>query len=1039
MNDRSAFLTLLTMLLAAVSAPSTFAQLPKAQLDGLFPAGSTPGTTLEVTISGANLDDSDQLIFSHQGIRAVPQMSEPTAFDEGPQRVENAFVVTIDDKVPAGRYEVRSRGKYGLSNPRSFVVGTHTEIIEVEPNGTNELPAWTESDDGSGGVTKQNVATELALPATANGQLTGGADVDWYRFQGKAGSRVLLEGFAKRIDSRMDMIVSLYEGNGNMLGEGRPDAGGDPVLNATLLHDGEYFIKVHDALFKSGEGYQYRLAIGNAPHLDFVFPPAGLPGSNHEYTVYGSNLAGGRPSNWTLDGQLLERAQVRIAIPDNLTDQLAFSSLLGAHQGGMDGIEYRMTNGGATSNPLLLTAATAPVVLEQADNDRPETAQPLTPPCEVAGQFFPLRDVDWYTFEAKKDQVWSLDIISQRLGVASDPAMLIQRITRNEAGQQQVQDIQFIDDVSMPNLNNQSGLHEFDIRTTDPTYLFTAPADGTYRVLIKDGPSSVHSDPRLVYRFAIREPVHDFRIVAVPADSNSSLLLRRGLRKAVRVFVYRQDGYDGEIRVTCEGLPEGVTTEEIIIGPSNTMGTLILTTADDAPPAIRGLKITARANINGQEVVRAARYGAALETFQYTQPNSRLASVRSRLVEGIQLCVTDYDPLPLLLTIGDNKPLETSRGGVLKIPYQVHQGQGITANLAGFLMDFPVPASTPQVNIGSNEKGEFELRLQAATIPGTYSIYLAGFNRNYSYRRNPEQAEQAVQRQERIGKLFTEAQQKTRQAQQEVTKAQADLQSATNARNAAQTNKQQADQAATNAEAAFKTAEAQLRQKQAAAAASANDAEQNAQIAQAQADLAQAGKQLADAKTAAVKALTQLENAEKTLQTAEAAKQQADQNLQSANTFQQQAQQEKQRADQYANQKKNESNPRGINFHVPSNSLTIKVTEFPIKLETLGNAFTVKQGEKVEVPIKLSRLYDFNSSVSIQTQLPAGVGGISFQNINVVDNQTEGKFEVTAQPTATVGEHNCTVQLRMNFNGQNLIMEHPVTLTVMEVSEPSGS
>ncbi len=1009
------------------------AQLPTAQLAGLFPAGAASDSTLEVTIAGTNLDDTDKLLFSHEGIAATAKMAEPTAFDEGPQPVENVFVVMVEKNVPPGRYEVRSMGKYGLSNPRTFMVGSQTEFIEVEPNGGNELPAWSEVDDGSGGKKKVNPATELILPATVNGQSASGADVDWFRFQAAAGQRLILDGHAKRIDSRIDLVLTLFAADGTVIGEARRGACGDPLIDAKIPADGDYFIKVHDALYRNGTGYHYRLNISSRPHLDFVFPPAGLAGSSEEYTVYGCNLPGGKKSELKVDGYALESVKVRIAIPGDAGQKLQFASLLGPHQGGIDGIEYRLKNGNLQSSPLLITVATAPVVVEQPDNDRPDAAQELSLPCEVAGQFYPQRDVDWFSFQAKQGEVWAIDLISQRLGLSTDPSMLVQRVNLNDAGEQQVSDITFVDDVQLQNFRNQAGRHEFDYRTTDPYYLFTAPADGTYRVLVRDGHSSVKSDPRLVYRLAIRKPTPDFRVVAVPGISCGSLLLRRGGRQVVRAVVFRRDGYDGEIRVSCSGLPQGVTSEEITIGPANTMGTLILTTADDAPSATTALKVTAKAIVDGKEVVREARYGAALETFQFAQPNANVASVPSRIVDGIQLCVTDYDPAPMLLTIGEGKQLETSRGGNLKIPYQVKKTKDATGNMNAFAIDFPPQTTIPQISIGGKDKGEFEMRFLATTPPGTYTFYVAGFNQGFKYSRNPELAEQAKQRQERLAKLLTEAQKKAQQAQQDATKKQSELQTATNALNQAKPKTQQADQAVVTAESARKQAEAVLKQKQDAVAANAEDASLKTQVTQAQAAVDEATKKLQAAKSAATEALKVQQAAEAALKAAQEAKTQADKDLQAAREFQQQAQQEKQRADQFANQKRSESNPRNININVPSNSLTIKVTEFPIKVETLAEELTVKQGEKIEVPVKVTRLYDFNANVNVQTSLPGGVGGISLQSVNIPGDKPDAKFQINAQANATPGQHECKVRLQMNFNGQNLTMERPLKLTVVEV------
>ena len=60
-------------------ATSLFGQLPAARLDGIFPAGASPGATVEVTISGTNLDDVDRLVFSHEGITLTRKMAEALA------------------------------------------------------------------------------------------------------------------------------------------------------------------------------------------------------------------------------------------------------------------------------------------------------------------------------------------------------------------------------------------------------------------------------------------------------------------------------------------------------------------------------------------------------------------------------------------------------------------------------------------------------------------------------------------------------------------------------------------------------------------------------------------------------------------------------------------------------------------------------------------------------------------------------------------------------------------------------------------------
>ncbi len=1017
-------------MLVSLFMNSLVAQLPATRLDGIFPAGAAPGATLDVTISGANLDDVSQLHFSHEGISFARKMAEETPFDDGPQPVENVFTVTIAPDVEPGNYDVRCQGKYGLSNRRTFVVGAIPEFIETEPNGGNEIPEWTSADDG-----RTIAAQEVRLPVTINGQSTGGPDVDWYRFEGIAGQRILLEGFCRRIDSRMDLSVTLFTESGLILGESRNGQANDALVDVTLPTNGWYFVKVHDALFAQGSGYVYRLTIGSTPYLDFVFPPAGLPGSNDEYTLYGRNLPGGQPSSVQLEGRPLEQLKVRISIPADIEGTLNSTSLMNSQQAGMDGVEFRVTQSGVTSNAVLISPASAPIVPEEANNDSPDSPQKLTLPCEIAGSFYPKRDVDWYLFEARKDEVWVVDVYAQRLGQSCDPAILIQKISKNDQGEQQVTDIVFVDDIQERNFNNRSGRHEFDERTSDPSYLFKVPEDGTYRILLKDGVSSVKSDPRLVYRLAIRAPRPDYRLVAIPGGSTEALMLRKGGRDIIRVVAFRQDGFEGEINVSAAGLPEGVTTESIVIGPGNHFGTLILTAAENAPAVMSTIKVTARANISGAEIVREARYGSALVPFQFNQPNVNVPSVPSRLVDRLQVSVSETEQAPQVLTIGDGTPLESSRGGVIKIPYTVKRQEGTAGNLIGFPIDFPPNTTAPQVNIATNEKGEFELRFLASTVPGTYSFYLAGFNQGLLYKRNPELAEKSSSRQERVGKILMEAQVSVQKAQQDSQQKVTEANAATTEFNSMNTMKLQADQTATAMKTALTQSQAVFKQTTEKSEADPANETLKQQLVTSKAAFDAATKKVEDADLAAADLARKLEDSKAKRTAADEAKVKAQADLQSAQQFLQRAQQEKVRADQYASLKQNESNARGINVSVPSNSVTVKVVEFPVTVVAMPDSLTVNQGEKTEVAIQIARHYEFKGAVNVQTQVVGGTGGIGLPAANISDSQSEAKYEITIAPTAPVGEHALNVRLQMNFNGQNLIMERPMRLTVVEVKK----
>src|SRR5687768_5737669 len=112
---------------AAVVAAS--AQLPVARLHTISPAGGQIGANFEFSISGADLDDVAALRFTDSNVVAKPKVTGGTGLAE-----PNKFVVTISSNAVPAICEVRTEGRFGLSNPRHFVIGRHTEATERGDN-----------------------------------------------------------------------------------------------------------------------------------------------------------------------------------------------------------------------------------------------------------------------------------------------------------------------------------------------------------------------------------------------------------------------------------------------------------------------------------------------------------------------------------------------------------------------------------------------------------------------------------------------------------------------------------------------------------------------------------------------------------------------------------------------------------------------------------------------------------------------------------------------------------------------------------------
>ena len=64
---------------------------------------------------------------------------------------------------------------------------------------------------------------------------------------------------------------------------------------------------------------------------------------------------------------------------------------------------------------------------------------------------------------------------------ASDPFALIQRVTKNDKGEEQISDVQ-----EMYDNDQNAGGNEFNTTTRDPAYRFEVKEAGTYRVKLRD-------------------------------------------------------------------------------------------------------------------------------------------------------------------------------------------------------------------------------------------------------------------------------------------------------------------------------------------------------------------------------------------------------------------------------------------------------------------------------------------------------------------------------------------------------------------------
>ncbi len=581
------------LLALATSLSPLEAQIPQTTLNSLSPPGGQVGQAFDAVIFGTDLDFVDRLIFSHPGITAAQKTRE----QDGRQiPIDNQFAVSIASDVPVGIYEARAIGYFGVSNPRAFVVGDRPELTETEPNNDRAT------------------AQELPVGAVVNGLSNGTADVDFFKIRAAAGQRVVVAADARRIDSRMQVQLELFDASGRRLERSQGGYRGDPLLDFTSASEADYFVRVTDFTYRGGNDYFYRLSASTAPFIDFVLPPSGPPGTTTSFTLYGRNLPGGAPSGMNVAGIELQKLDVSITLPPrDATSHI--DDHLSPEESSIESFSYRLSSPAGWSNAVSIHFADAPVVREVEPNDAAAQVQTIAVPGEVGGQFQQKLDVDLFQFEAKAGEVYYIDVYGQRLGLLTDPRFVLEQVTRNEQGEEQLKRLTDQDDTALT-----IGGEDFNTRHRDPGFRFDVPADGVYRLILSDRYRESRGDPALVYRLSIRRESPDYRLVAFASVPNPQpnqpgspgvIRLLKGGNVEIDVLAHRLDGFDGNIRVTVEGLPEGVTSPGAVIGSGQNSARLIFSAKLDAAVTVSEIRVLGEAQIDDPGKVRAAAQAQA--------------------------------------------------------------------------------------------------------------------------------------------------------------------------------------------------------------------------------------------------------------------------------------------------------------------------------------------------------------------------------------------------------------------------------------------
>jgi hypothetical protein len=322
---------------------------------------------------------------------------------------------------------------------------------------------------------------------------------------------------------------------------------------------------------------------------------------------------------------------------------------------------YRLTVAAEASCvvPLLPSAGAVDYIVGQTPvselepNDTAATAQPIELPCEVRGAF----DCDWFTCRAEANRPLWLEIVADRDGNSSDPLLLVYKVIRDAQSREQTKQVLELDD--QPELPSPP---HWQVESRDPAGRFVPDESATYQFRVTDR-FGRHGN----YRFILREAAQpDFALLALgesPANEEKKIFkwqpnLRRGGSAYFPVAVLRR-GYDGEIILRAEGLPETVTASGVIAAGAAT-GIFALQATTEAKPWAGYVRVVGEAGGVTREI-RCVNYRWNVDN----RDNQRLASGLVHCAVGIA-----DEAAPIGIAASESKTWEANIGTDLEIPLQ---------------------------------------------------------------------------------------------------------------------------------------------------------------------------------------------------------------------------------------------------------------------------------------------------------------------------------------------------------------------------------
>jgi len=1004
----------------ATLLPVASAQLPQIRLNAVHPQGGTVGATFRVAVTeSTDADELAEMLFSDPGIVAVPAKNDVGA------AVANAFDVTIGDSVESGYYEVRLRGLFGVSNPRTFRVDTLPEVSEAEPNNAAD------------------VAQLVTINQIVNARADAAGDVDTYKVVIAAGQTITIRTEAARIDSLMQPVIQVLNEGGRRIKQARRILDREASLVVTSDRDQTLTVKIHDVVYGGGQAYSYRLTVDTRPLIDFVWPPVVPDGRQSAVVLYGRYLPEGEPTELEINGTKLYRQP-------QIIDSIAATGPSTGSSPDASSVDTQWWNG-VNGNILKLAVCGNGIPIYRDSAPIVADGHQLTGPFTVAGRFRERGQDVTIRFSAKQGEVRDIEVLSQRLGVPANSILYVEQITKAEDGSETVKLL-----ATEVDGRQNPGAKQLPTFTTDSAWRLTAPADGLYQIRVRDRFAGSRANPDRYFIVDVLTPKPDYELIAFESIASAdgtlpvttgAVSIRRGGHYELPVYVIREGGHNAAITVTAANLPAGVTCLPAVIPPGKPGTKLLLQAADDAAEATVPIQVVGTSG----DITRESHVATLLHGGVNGLPRA------GKLTHVLLLNVMkDNQPFTVKFGLAEAVMHQDQQ---LLVPVTLTRRDGFNGKVDVAFTGQPANVDVPAVSFApdvTTATARLFFKENAAVGPTQLMAYATG---PVKYRRNPWMAERAhatvaeLQKQvEGQQKLVAEAnvameavntevkataatigalKQQLATGQAEIVQLKDAITLAAGDQGTALAAIQKLQQAQLTAAATVETTEIPL---DALTAASKALEVAAAELAQVTTEITGKTGQLRTAMEKTKGNVEQQVAAQAGLASLQEKLKQAQAVVTAAQQKQEQLTAKKTKADEAAKAADEATKAKDVTVRSVATTIQLDVFATPGKITAVvPGGGVIKRGASIEVPVTIVRKNEFAAAVDV-TLIVSEASGVSAAAISIPADQTQGKITISASAEAAVADlANAVIRATTSdFKGRSASFDVPVTLKVSE-------